>query len=148
MRVKVICVGSHQHGDDAAAHLVADLLAGEENIELVRVKAPTEILDKLSGDEELVIIVDAMEKVSSPGRVHRFTSAGSFTAKDPWRSTHNLTLREVLKILESINQLPKDILIYGIEGRSFKYMDTVSEDVAKACRLVADEIRKIAGRVP
>jgi len=147
VKIRVFCVGNPQRGDDGVGHIVADLLTGEENIVLDKVRTPAEILDKLTGEEECVIVVDAMEKATTPGKVHRLTSIENLSTKTPWRSTHSLTLPEVLKIAESLSLIPKNLLVYGVEGASFEYMAPVSEDVMRACYVVAEEIRRLARQI-
>lgn len=54
----------------------------EKSIELARAKTPVEVLDHLTTDQALLIIVDAMEKVSDAGVIHRFNSTDILSAKE------------------------------------------------------------------
>lgn len=142
-RVKVVCIGNVFRSDDGAAHRVAELLASEKHLEVVHAKSPIEILDHVSKDLDTLVIVDAMERVSEPGRIHMLDSVTLLSDKSPWRSTHTITLPEVVKLLDSLNDKPPKIIIFGIEGENFEPGLGLSESVEKACAQVATEIKKI-----
>ncbi|MEM0444529.1 MAG: hydrogenase maturation protease [Nitrososphaerota archaeon] len=144
-RVKIVCVGNRFRRDDGAAHRVADLLEPEPGVEVVRAQAPVEILNHVSSDIDTLIVVDAMERISEPGRIHRLNSVTLLSDKSPWRSTHTMTLPEVIRLLESLGAKPSEIIIFGIEGESFEPGVGLSESVERSCAVVASEIKKILG---
>ncbi len=142
-RIVVACIGNRFRGDDGAGHKVADLLSGEVGVEVIRLQTPAELLNHLTGDTDLLIIVDAMEKFSRAGAVHRLDSTDKLSRTAAWRSTHTMTLPEIIGLADSLKILPAKILVYGIEGERFEQGLGLSESVEKACVTVASEIRRI-----
>jgi hydrogenase maturation protease len=139
----VACIGNTFRGDDGAGHRVADLLSGEAGAEVIRLQTLTELLDHLTGDIDLLVIVDAMEKFSGGGTIHRLDSTDKLSKTAAWRSTHTMTLPEIIGLADSLRMLPARILVYGIEGERFEQGSGLSESVEKACISVASEIKKM-----
>lgn len=122
---------------------MAELLADVEGVEIVRAQTPVELLNILAGDISLLVVVDAVESLSEPGAIHVFDSMDKISSVPFWRSTHTLTLPEVVGVAESLGSLPEKILVFGIEGESFEEGVGLSERVERACRRVALEIRRL-----
>lgn len=137
------CIGNPYRGDDGAGHRVADLLSDEAGAQVIRLQTPAELLNHLTGDIDLLVIVDAMEKFSGAGTIHRLDSIDKLSKTAAWRSTHTMTLPEVIGLAGSLNILPPKTIIYGIEGEQFEQGSTLSESVEKACMSVASEIKNL-----
>ncbi len=140
-RIMVACIGNKYRGDDGAGHRVADLLSEETSVDVVRLQTPAELLNHLMDDVDFLIIVDAMEKISKAGAIHRFNSAEKLSKITAWRSTHTMTLPEIIELADSLGLLPAKILVYGIEGERFEEGLGLSENVESACASVASEIK-------
>lgn len=130
-------------GDDGAGHRVADLLSGEAGAKVIRLQTPAELLNYLTGDIDLLVVVDAMEKFSGAGAIHRLDSIDKLSRTAAWRSTHTMTLPEIIGLAESLNILPPKTIVYGIEGERFEQGSGLSERVEKACISVASEIKNL-----
>jgi len=145
-RAKVVCIGNVFRRDDGAAHRVADLLSTVEQIEVARAQSPIEILNHVSRETDTLIIVDAVENISEPGRIHIIDPVKLLSGSYFWRSTHTMTLPEVVRLLETLDIKPSRVIIFGIEGADFKPGLGLSEQVEKACAEVASEIKRILGK--
>lgn len=145
-RVLVVCIGNRVRGDDGAGQRVADILESEHGITAVRVQTPAELLNIPLDDVSHLVVVDALERVSRSGEIHRFQSVENLSTAVPWRSTHTMSVPEALKLMKLLTTFPEKITIYGIEGESFQPGVGISEGVEKACRIVAKEIAKFFSR--
>lgn len=139
----VACIGNRFRGDDGAGHRVADLLSGETGAEVIKLQTAAELLNHLTRGIDLLIIVDAMEKLSRAGAIHRLDSTDKLSRTTAWRSTHTMTLPEIIDLADQLRMLPAKIIVYGIEGERFEQSSGLSENVEKACVSVASEIRKL-----
>ncbi len=143
--ITVICLGNPVRGDDAAGHVVADLLSGAPNIQIIKAHSAAEVLHELMSPKKELILVDALEPLSRPGRIHKLRGYQGLSGRRGWRSSHTVALRELLVLAEELGALPENVTIYGIEGERFDPGVGLSQSVSKACRKVAEEIRRRAG---
>lgn len=142
--VTVVCLGNPARGDEGAGHLVADLLTGTPNIRVVKAHSAAEALHAIITPQEELIIVDAVERVTKVGRIHRIRDRRRLSAQGGWRSSHTMPLYEVLELAEAQGMLPPKITIYGIEGDCFEPGSKMTPQVRQACRRVSSEIRRAA----
>ncbi|MEM4290253.1 MAG: hydrogenase maturation protease [Nitrososphaerota archaeon] len=142
-RAVVACIGVRFRGDDGAGLCVADLLSGLAGADVVRLQTPAELLNHLTGDIDLLVVVDAVEKLTEAGAIHRLDSIEKISRISAWRSTHTMTLPEVIGLAETLGIAPSNIVIYGIEGERFDEGSGLSEAVERACRTAASEIRRL-----
>ncbi len=142
--VTVVCLGNPARGDDGAGHHVADLLTGTPHIRVVKACSAAEALHAIMTPQEDLIIVDAVERVTEVGRIHRLRDRRRLSTQGGWRSSHTMPLNEVLELAEALGMLPPKITIYGIEGDRFEPGSEMSPQVRQACRRVANEIRRYA----
>lgn len=130
-------------GDDGAGHRVAEILKPFLGDIVVTAQSPAELLNHISHDLDILIVVDSVERISRSGRIHRLGPADLLSEKNVTRTSHTLSLREVISLLSLSEVFRGRIIIYGIEGGSFGYGEGLSDDVARACEEVALEIRKM-----
>lgn len=105
-----------------------------------------DLLNLLDGARK-VIIVDAILANSPPGSVHRIEGKDLLCGVEfhPLVSVHDLTITDVLKIGEQVQQLP-DIVVIGIEigeivtEATQEITPDVLEGVDKAIKLIWEEI--------
>ncbi|MDW8083964.1 MAG: hydrogenase maturation protease [Candidatus Caldarchaeum sp.] len=137
----MVCLGNRLRSDDGAGFRVAELLG--DIPELVVARAPAELLNQLSEEVQLLIIVDAVENRGRPGTIHRLRLPD--IGKDATRafSTHGISLKDIVALLLETATFSGEVLIFGIEGKDFRYGEQLSEEVEKACRKVANEIKEI-----
>lgn len=142
-RTVVACIGNRFRGDDGAGHRVAELLTGCRGIEVVTAETPAELLNFLSREIDLLIVVDAMERVSEAGAIHVFDSVERLSGTQGWRSTHTMALPEVIGVAETLGVLPAKVLVFGVEGEFFGHGLGLSKSVERACVAVAEEIKRL-----
>jgi hydrogenase maturation protease len=143
--VLVVGLGNDWRRDDGAGIRAARLLRGECPSGVVVKEARGEIAELLDAwqDFETVILIDAASPRSQPGRVHRFDNVAEQPI--PGRllsspSTHALGLAEALELARALGQLPKRVVVYGIEGENFDSGEGLSDAVEKA---VQDVVRSV-----
>ena len=131
----IIGIGNSYRSDDGAGLAVVRRLAR---------KAPSNVvLREMSGEgcalmeawrgAGNVIVVDAVQSGdadSAPGTIHRFEA---HTEKVPSEffhySTHAFGLAEAIEMSRALQELPKRLTIFGIEGENYKAGETMSAQV-------------------
>ena len=100
------------------------------------------MIDAWEGAEELWL-VDAVSSGGEPGTVHRHdASADELPARLYDTSTHHFGLAEAVELARALDRLPRNVIVYGIEGKSFETGETLSPEVGRAAHEVADAIRE------
>ncbi|MDX1389222.1 MAG: hydrogenase maturation protease [Acidobacteriota bacterium] len=153
-RVAVIGIGTPEHADDAAGLVVA---------RRVREQAPPSVdVHEVTGDGialletwhgyERVILVDAVFSGRIAGTLHRFDGRNlPDSERIRLSSTQALGLRETLRLAESLERLPGELIVIGIEADELAVGREISSDVEAAIPdavdLVIEEIGRDAGVV-
>jgi len=134
--VTVIGLGNEWRGDDGIGLEVARRVGGRQ-----LPGEPIGLVDALAGRDE-VVLVDAVSSGAPVGTIFRFEAseeplpAPLFGAS----STHALGLAEALELARSLGQLPRRVLVYGVEGESFDYGVGLSPAVAEAADRLTEEV--------
>ena len=136
-------VGNIYRSDDAIGILVARKI-NEFKFEDITVQEHsgegTSLMEAWNGHER-VIIIDAVSSGSSPGDIHHIdASKNTIPAKYFSCSSHNFGVAEAIEMARTLDQLPKHILLYGIEGKNFHPSEIVSPEIIKAGETVTKEI--------
>jgi hydrogenase maturation protease len=141
---KVIGVGNAYRTDDAVGLAVARALAGTlpgDVDVLEREGEPTSLIAAWEG-ADTVWIVDAVSSGAAPGTVHRVVATEEpVPASFARSSTHHVGLPEAIELSRAVGRLPRRLVLYGIEGRSFATGEALSPEVAAAVDAVAAAIR-------
>ena len=143
VRIGVIGIGNELRGDDAvglviARHLQLDIPAGV-TVQEVHGEG-TSLIDRWQ-DSDVVILVDASLSDSTPGTIQRLEPltqpipSGIFPC-----STHVFGVSEAIELARALQQLPPELVVYGIEGEQF---DIGSELSAKVLQAVPDAVEQI-----
>lgn len=143
-KAKVVCLGNTFRGDDAVGLVVAEILEKRFGVKAVTVQSPAELLDHVTSDIDLLIVVDAVETTTQPGQIHRLDSSDLLDDLRT-RTTHTVSLREMLSLLELVAGFRGRLIIYGVEGENFGFVESVSEKVRTSCEKVAEEIAGVLG---
>jgi hydrogenase maturation protease len=129
----VICVGNPYRRDDGVGVAVmAALPPGTPVVEATG--EPTELLNLWSGAPR-VVLVDAMSAGAAPGTVHVLACRdGLWDAAPPAAaaSTHGLGVAEAVALGEALGNLPRELLLVGIEVADTSYGVGLSDAVAAA----------------
>ena len=102
---------------------------------------------------DYLIIIDAMKFDQEPGTVFRVEGADVPAAFRTRISPHQLGLSDLLAAAMLTDELPKNLVLFGVEPESIDIgldlTDTVEASVEKLVNAVADELRTIGcGLVP
>ncbi len=118
----IIGIGAEYRSDDAVGLIVARRLKG-------RLTGSARVIEQ-SGDgvalmeawrgAETVILIDAATSGAPPGTIHRFDASAQPIPKNGFRcSTHAFGVAEAIELARALSQLPRRLLVYGIEGKDF-----------------------------
>jgi hydrogenase maturation protease len=149
-KICVIGVGNAFRGDDGVGLVVARRL-GELTLPGVTIMGQSgegAALMEAWGEASQVILVDAVSSGGEPGYIHRFEAAGQelpdfFSG----HSTHAFGLAEAIELARQLDRLPAQLVVYGIEGKSFELGQGLSAEVEAAAGIVIEQIaQELAGR--
>jgi hydrogenase maturation protease len=142
--ILVVGVGNELRGDDVAGLLVVRKL---QNLNLPDVQViestgdGAELINEWTGFN-VVFVVDATIAAGRVGKVHRFEGhrqllPGSFFGI----STHSFGLADAIELSRRLGRLPRELIVYGIEGESFGIGQAVSPAVAASIQAVSETLR-------
>lgn len=135
----VIGVGNEDRGDDAVGLLIASRLkqyAGKD-LEIIEWRGDGIELLEASKDADTVIILDAAFSGAEPGTIHRIDAAAQPMPTGFLRySTHAFSVAEAIELARALGELPRRLIVYGIEGERFDVNGALSAAVEKAAREV------------
>lgn len=145
MRVLIIGIGNEYRRDDAVGLVVARALHDKnlDGIEILEMSGEGAALIEAWQDAERVIVIDAVCSGASPGTIFRFEAYHQPIPTQFFRySTHNFGLAEAIELARSLEQLPKELIVYGIEGKDFSLGEGLSSEIAHAAHEVVQRIEK------
>lgn len=89
-----------------------------------------------------VWIVDCVLSGNSPGKIFRFEALHVPIPEKLFGklSTHAFSLTEAIELGRTLNQLPREIIVYGIEGRNIQTGGEITPAVRDAAELVLERI--------
>lgn len=114
---RIFALGS-PHGDDRAGWQCAERLRArlEDRVLVVPLAAPLELLDQMAGCERMVVL-DACRTGAPPGTLVRLEWPDPRIASAGFASTHQLGLADVLRLAETLQRLPRRVILFGVELR-------------------------------
>jgi hydrogenase maturation protease len=119
----VIGVGNTHRGDDAVGPVVASRLkqhAGDKFTVIEQAGEGLALMEIWEG-ADTVIILDAALSGAPAGAIHRIDATTELIPKDFFRcSTHALGVAEAIELARALCQLPRRVIVYGIEGEGFE----------------------------
>ena len=139
----VIGVGNEWRGDDAAGLLVARQLRSHVQTSCAVLEHDGEgaALMELWKCWDAVVVVDAVRSGAEPGTVYRCDAISQpLPTKIRHGSTHAFSLGEAIELGRALNQLPRHLVVYAIEGQNFEAGDRLSSQVEGVISAVADRI--------
>ncbi len=143
----MIGVGDPERGDDGAGIRAARLVRARLGAR-VRVAecagGAAELLEAWDGAAR-VIVVDATLSGAEPGTVCRLDAArGPLPAGLVAGSTHGLGVAEAVELARVLGRLPRALVVYGVEGRSFgpgaARSPGVEAGIRAAARAIVEEV--------
>ena len=146
----IIGIGNEFRGDDGVGIYVASKLrqcniAGYEIIEYI---SDGSGMVELWKNSEKVIVIDAALSGSKYGTIFRYEVGQDTIPAKLFKacSSHAIGLFEAIEISRKLNSLPKKMIVYGIEGKSFEMGTEISpETIECAEKVILQILRDIEG---
>ena len=141
VRILIIGVGNEYRSDDAVGILIARRL---RELSLNRVTVieksgeGTELMESWKNADN-VILIDAVASGAKPGTIHRFDARARPIPASCFRcSTHAFGVGEAIELARTLNRLPANLTVFGIEGKVFNTGTGLSPDVQEATGQVVE----------
>jgi hydrogenase maturation protease len=144
MTACVIGVGNELRGDDAVGLVVARRLRADvPDVAVVECEGePVALLDAWRGYDR-AFVVDATQTGGAPGTVCRIAAhEGPLPAELRRPSTHLLGVADAVELARTLGRLPRETVVYGVEGESFAAGAELSPRVAQAVGGVVAALRR------
>lgn len=157
-RVRVVGVGNRFRGDDGAGLAAAKRLGEAANlpVTLLDTTGDGTALLEVWREADTVVVLDAMSSGAAAGTVRRLDGAADGPAtlaamlgagRIPGGSTHGLGVAEAIALGEALGQLPRRLVVIGIEGARFDPGEGLSPEVNRsldhAVSLGLEEIARV-----
>ncbi len=143
MNVLVIGVGNLYRHDDAVGLLVARALRAKnlDHVEILEMSGEGAALIEAWRDAERVIVVDAVCSGAPPGTIFCFEAHRDPIPTNLFRcSTHTFGVAEAIEVARTLGQLPKELIVYAIEGKDFSVGEGLSLEVHQATSKVVETL--------
>lgn len=147
--IRVIGVGNVWRGDDAVGLLVARRLRERlgPSVEVIEAEGDgLALLDLMEGVEH-VILIDAVKGGGRSGTTVRL----DLSVESRWGtavpcSTHAMGVADAIDLARTLGQLPKQIILYGIEIATVDSGASLTEAVRKGLDIVVEQVyREVRG---
>ena len=139
----IIGIGNRYRGDDALGCLLADEIKTQcpADAEVIEHDGEPAALIDLWKDRQTVILIDAVSSGTTAGTIHRIDLQQQ-TLPDKFRSysTHAFGIAEAVELARVLNKLPRYIIFYGVEGKSFASDTQLSAPLQKAAKVLRQRI--------
>jgi len=139
----VIGVGNAFRGDDAAGLEVARRLskAHDGGLRVIAHEGDQSRLVHLWSGSDLAVVVDAAHSGAPAGTVFRFDAADEPLPAQLLRgSTHAFGVAEAVELARALGRLPRELIVYAIEGESFETGTGLTPEVERAVEVVVEEL--------
>lgn len=139
-KIAVIGVGS-PFADDHIAYEIIQLLQQESlpSVSLHYYDRPGWYLLEYMQDFETVHLIDAIISDKPIGTLHRYEDIEYFKTQKTLLSSHHFGLAETLLLGQSLNQLPAQLVVHGIEI-AVDHSD--EEKLKEACLALVERIKQ------
>jgi hydrogenase maturation protease len=144
-RVIVIGIGNPWRHDDGAGWVavdVAEASLGADAAVVVRSDGePARLIDAWA-DADLAVVVDAVHTGAPPGTIHKLEAVDAMTPTLPPASSHGLGLGDAVRLGRAVGQLPRRLVVFGIEAADTSAGRGLSPAVAGAVQTAAHSIER------
>ncbi|MBM4175484.1 MAG: hydrogenase maturation protease [Ignavibacteria bacterium] len=135
LNILLIGIGNEFRSDDGIGILISRKIKqlNLPNIVVIEASGEGSELIELWKNQKFVIVVDAVNSGSKPGKIFKFdVTEQSLPIKFFNYSSHAFGLAEAVEVSRKLGELPERLLIYGIEGKNFSFGEKISEKVIEA----------------
>lgn len=147
-RALIVCIGNELVADDAVGFELYRLLQAEQLPETVRLVycgvGGIALLELVTGQEELLVVVDAVQLGERPGTVHCLPWEQLPALDSSAISAHGIGLKETIAIGQALypERMPRQVVLVGVEGRCFDQLGgAMTPEVAAALPQALTTIR-------
>ncbi|MCP5468791.1 MAG: hydrogenase maturation protease [Deltaproteobacteria bacterium] len=141
--MKLIGIGNEFRQDDAVGLYVVRQLRAKKLKDWKLVESSGEVtqLMDLWKKEKKVIVVDALVSGAAVGTILRFEAHRESLPAQSFRgSSHSLGLHEAIELSRAMQQLPDELIVYGIEAKTFENGKGLSPEVRLAAEKLIGEL--------
>jgi hydrogenase maturation protease len=150
-RVVIIGIGNPWRHDDGAGWVTADVagarLGPDAAVVVQSDGEPARLIDAWT-DADLAVVVDAVRTGAAPGTIHHVEAVDAMNRRlSDLASSHGLGLGDAVRLGRAVGQLPRRLMVFGIEAADVSAGRGFSSAVAGAVQTVAHSIER-AVRAP
>lgn len=142
-RCRIIGIGNPNRGDDGIGRFVAQNLRrhSRDNLEVIEHDGEaTSLMDAWRGIDT-VILIDAVQSGAPPGTIHRYdANRKPLPTAFSSHSSHAFSVSQAIELARALDQLPRRLIVFGIEGKSFEHGSILSPPVTEAGLKLADQL--------
>ena len=143
--ILIIGIGNPYRGDDAVGLRIAQDIKKKSPDHVNVIEQSGEGISLMDSwkDSDAVILIDAVHSGAQPGTIHRFdVHTQTIPTKFFHYSTHAFGVAEAIELARALKQLPKNLIVYGIEGKCFEAGIGLSLEVEKAVEKVMLRVKQ------
>ena len=144
-RIIIIGAGNEFRSDDAVGPVIAKKIYQlyPERVKYVKDISDSTNLIEHWKNRKHVFFVDAVCSRSEPGTVYRFDALNEEIPENIGSnlSTHTFNLGEAIELARSLENLPENLIVYGIECRNFDFGQCFSEEIKPAISKVIIKLK-------
>ena len=143
--ILIIGIGNPYRGDDGVGHRIAQDIKKKspDHVNVIEQSGDGISLMDSWKDSDAVILIDAVHSGAQPGTIHRFdVHTQTIPTKFFHYSTHAFGVAEAIELARALKQLPKNLIVYGIEGKCFDAGIGLSLEVEKAVEKVMLRVKQ------
>jgi hydrogenase maturation protease len=141
----IIGIGNEYRGDDAAGLVAARRLKDQlhDDVTILEQSGDGAALMEMWKESQRVIVIDAVFSGATPGTIYRLdANTETIPAKFFNYSSHAFGVAEAIAMATALNQLPPELVVYGIEGKNFAAGVELSAEVDRTIDEVVERIKK------
>lgn len=144
--LRVLGIGS-PFGDDQSGWEVVKLLEKcpdfnsftPNQLQFICCDRPGMYLLELMRGANTVFLIDAVKTSSACGTLHRFKNQEIETVNSPL-SSHALGVAYAIKMGRALNELPQNVILYGIEIGDIHHQNHLSKPVIQAVKTLSQHV--------
>ena len=143
--ILIIGIGNPYRGDDAVGLRIAQDIKKKspDHVNVIEQSGDGISLMDSWKDSDAVILIDAVHSGAQPGTIHRFdVHTQTIPTKFSHYSTHAFGVAEAIELARTLKQLPKNLIVYGIEGKCFEAGIGLSLEVEKSALEVVKRVKQ------
>lgn len=141
--ILVIGMGNAYRSDDAAGLIAARRVneQASEHCSVIEHTGEGAALMELWKGADTIIVIDAVRSGAAPGTVSRFDATLHPLPASMFRdSTHAFGLAEAVELGRALKQLPRQLIVYGVEAQNLKAGTNLSPAIEFAVQTVVERV--------